>query len=77
VYEPDDKAEKEQRATERGERVRAELLALLRQGPAMPADLLPQLDTGGVSLSEVAFQLDRLAVEGRAVGGDGEAYQLP
>jgi hypothetical protein len=70
-------AEDQQRARERGERIRGELLARLANGAQKPADLLPRLDTQDVSLSEVAFQLDRLAVEGEVVGGkDGQPYRL-
>lgn len=65
---------KERRATARGESVRAELAAKLRAGgPQSAADLYPQV-ARHVSLSEVAFQLDRLAEEKRAAGETGGVY---
>jgi len=69
--------ETQQRARQRGEGIRAELLTLLDAGPQTPADLLPQVGTQAVSLSEVRFQLDRLADEGRTVRGDDGQYRLP
>lgn len=70
-------AEDQERARERGEAIRAELLAQLRAGgPQAASDLLPRLGTANVSLSEVAFQLDRLADEGDVVGSQGERYRL-
>ncbi len=72
-----EQAAKADRARERGEGIRARLLANLKAGgPKTAADLLPLIDTPDVSLSEVAFQLDRLADEGRAVGDPGDAYRL-
>ena len=65
-----------QRATARGERLRAELLRRLRSGPQPAAALLPQIEIADVTLSEVAFQLDRLAEEGLTVGEQGGPYRL-
>ena len=68
---------KDQRATARGEGIRAELLAKLRTGgPQSAADLYPQTPSD-VSMSEVAFQLARLADEGKASGEVGGVYRLP
>lgn len=64
------------RARARGECIRAELLTLLGDGPAAAADLLPQIETPDVSLSEVAFQLGRLGEEGQTVGEQGSVYRL-
>lgn len=64
------------RATLRGEQLRAELLAHLRSGPQTAVALLPQLEVPGVSLSEVSFQLTRLAEEGRTAGERGRPYRL-
>ena len=64
------------KAQARGEGIREELMALLRGGPAGAADLLPLIEVPDVSLSEVAFQLDRLAEEGETVGKQGDTYQL-
>ena len=56
---------------------RAELLAKLRTGgPQSAADLYPQTPSD-VSMSEVAFQLARLADEGKASGEVGGVYRLP
>ena len=66
----------EQRAKSRGERLRTELLARLGDGPQDAAALLPRLEIADVSLSEVCFQLDRLAEEGRAVAEPGDLYRL-
>jgi hypothetical protein len=69
-------AEDQQRARERGERLRAELRAKLEAGgPQSAADLSPQVPPD-VSLSEVAFQLGRLAEEGDATGTVGGVYRL-
>jgi hypothetical protein len=69
-------AEDQNRATKRGEDIRAALRAKLREdGPKSAADLHSHLRPD-VSLSEVAFQLDRLADEGTAVGKVGSAYRL-
>ena len=66
---------KEGRARARGERIRAELLPKLRtNGPQSAADLHPQFPAD-VSLSEIAFQLDRLADEGQTVGEVGGVYR--
>ena len=60
-----------QRAKARGERLRDELLTRLRSGPQTAVALLPQLEVPDVTLSEVAFQLERLNEEGRTVGAQG------
>lgn len=71
-----ERGRKEQLAQARGESVRVELLAKLRTGgPQSAADLYPQV-AGHVSLSEVAFQLERLADEKRAAGEPGGVYSL-
>lgn len=57
--------------------IRAELLSLLHNGPAVAADLLPAIKTEGVDLSEVEFQLSRLAEERKAVDQGGGVYRLP
>lgn len=64
------------RATARGERLRAELLTRLRGGPQTAVELLEQIEPADVTLSEVAFQLGRLAEEGRTVGEQGGPYRL-
>jgi len=68
--------ETQQRAKQRGEGIRAELLTLLDVGPQTPADLLPQLEMQAVSLSEVTFQLERLAEEGQTARNSDGRYQL-
>jgi hypothetical protein len=66
---------KEDRARARGEGIRAELLAKLGTGgPQSAADLHPQMDSD-VSLSGVAFQLERLNEEGKTDGKAGDAYR--
>jgi hypothetical protein len=79
MYEGSDdaeRAERAERARERGEGIRAQLLAKLEaDGPRAAADLLPLTDPRDVSLSEVAFQLGRLVEEGRAVGEPGGVYR--
>lgn len=68
--------EEQNRATARGEGIRAELKAKLRTGgPQSAADLHPEFRPD-VSLSEVAFQLDRLADEGTTAGKVGGVYSL-
>lgn len=70
-----DSGQNRERATERGERLRARLLELLREGgPQHAAELIPQMDRD-VFLSEVAFQLERLAEEGKATGEQGGVYR--
>lgn len=67
---------KDDRARERGQTIRATLAAKLGEsGPQSAADLHPQLPAD-VSLSEVAFQLDRLAEENEAAGKVGGVYRL-
>lgn len=68
--------EKYLQARVRGEELRAELVARLHAGPQTADDLLAGIDRDGVSLSEVAFQLDRLRSEGRVTGAAGEPYEL-
>lgn len=79
MYE-DEESQRDRRAeqaTLRGERLRSELVQRLKKdGPRSAVELLPQVDTPNVSLSEVAFQLDRLAGEGRTVGEQGGPYRL-
>ena len=68
---------REDQARARGESIRAELLTQLKAGGSQEAaGLLPQIETPAVSVSEVAFQLDRLADEGEVVGRQGECYRL-
>lgn len=80
MYEGSDDAERAaraERARERGKGIRAQLLAKLKAGgPQTAADLLPQIGKRDVSLSEVAFQLGRLAEEGRLVGEQDGVYRL-
>ncbi len=69
-------AEDQQRARERGERLRTELREKLEAGgPQSAADLSPQVPRD-VSLSEVAFQLGRLAEEGDVTGTEGGVFRL-
>lgn len=80
MYEDDGAVERGTRELEaqaRGKALRTELLALLETGgPQDATELLPQVETANASLSEIAFQLDRLAEEGRVVGEEGEPYRL-
>jgi hypothetical protein len=62
-------------ARTRGERIRAELIEKLIDGPQEAAALYPQID-GDASLEEIVFQLERLSEEGRAVGESEGAYKL-
>lgn len=74
----DDEAEhnhKAQLAAARGIGLRMEIVSLLQSGPQTAADLLPRLLTEHVSLSEVAFQLDRLTEERKTDGKAGDAYR--
>lgn len=65
---------KHEEAAARGQRIRDDLLQRLRtDGPQAAADLHPEMDRE-VSLSEVAFQLNRLAEEGRIAGEVGGVY---
>lgn len=66
---------KDDRARARGEGIRADLLAKLEGGPQSAADLHPQFRSD-VSLSEIAFQLDRLDEERKASGKVGGRYSL-
>lgn len=68
-----DDSRRAREATRRGEDLRAELLTLLDGDEAQTAEELhPQLEGArGVSVSEVVFQLDRLADERRAVAEEG------
>jgi hypothetical protein len=68
-------AEDQKRARERSERVRSELTAKLRTGgPQSAADPHSQMP-GDIALSQVAFQLYRLANEGETVG-EGGVFRL-
>jgi DNA-binding Lrp family transcriptional regulator len=76
-HESDDetRARERQEATARGESIRARLLERLRaDGPQSASELHPQLDRD-VSLSEVAFQLDRLTEERKIDGEAGGIYR--
>lgn len=64
-----------ERATARGERIRAALLAKLTTGGPQTAAALADPTDGDVSLSEIAFQLNRLAEEGKAAGEHGGEYR--
>lgn len=64
-------------ARARGTKIREDLIALLRRGGPQPATMLYAQIEGDVSLSEVAFQLERLAEEGQADGEPDGIYQLP
>ena len=69
------KRSKQHEAAERGRKIRAELRTRLETGPGSATDLLPFLPAD-VSLSEVEFQLDRLAEKGEATGAAEEPYRL-
>jgi len=68
--------ENARRATARGEQLRTELVERLRRQPQTAEELLPQLKTPGLSLSEVVFQLGRLEEEHRAAGDRVGVYRL-
>lgn len=71
----DEKADRHRAAVERGERIRATLRkSLKRGGPKTAAELYPDVGDKGVSLSEVVFQLERLADEGLVAGERGKTY---
>lgn len=70
-----DDYESRERATARGERIRAVLLAKLHEDGPATATALARFMPPEISLSEVAFQLDRLAEEGKAVGEQGSEYR--
>lgn len=66
------------RVKKRAEGIRDELadaLALAR-GPTTVKDVRPHIKTRGVDASELAFQLDRMAGEGRAVEQGRGRYAL-
>lgn len=65
------------RVNVRAVEIRAELLSLLHNGPALAADLLPAIKAKGITLSEVEFQLSRLGEERKAVDQGGGVYRLP
>jgi hypothetical protein len=65
-----------QRVNERAQGIRSELLDLLQAGPALSNDLLPTIQTAGVTESEVDFQLGRLTEEGKTFGRPGDPYRL-
>jgi hypothetical protein len=68
---------RQEEAAERGKAIRSELTeTLAKDGPQTASALLPQIETPGISLPEVAFQLQRLAEEGKADGEVGGAYHL-
>jgi hypothetical protein len=76
LHESDDEMQAKRRdARERGENLRAELIAMLREGPKTVTELIPRKPEG-VSTSEIAFQLERLAEDGRVVGGEDGPYRL-
>lgn len=69
-----DDHESRERATARGEHIRAVLLAkLIEDGPATAEELFEYMPRE-ISLSEVVFQLERLAEEGGAAGSQGGEY---
>lgn len=70
----DGDGEKYSQARERGEVLRAQLLVLLELGPQTAVDLLAEIKRPDVSLSEVAFQLERLGEEGRVSGSPDGPY---
>jgi hypothetical protein len=77
MSEETDGRRREEKATERGERIRAELTERLTTGGEQTgAALLPQVEAASVSLSEIAFQLQRLAEEGKVVGAIGGVYRI-
>jgi hypothetical protein len=68
--------ERKQQAQARGEGLRAQIKTRLgNEGARSAVDLLPHMPKD-VSLAEVAFQLERLAEEGEAVGEAGDPYSL-
>jgi hypothetical protein len=67
---------KEQRAQARGEEIRAELKVRLSTGEAQSAAALYPQMPNHVSLSEVAFQLERLTDEGETTGEVGGVYRI-
>lgn len=70
-----DDYESRRRAAARGQRIRAVLLAKLREdGPASAATLAKFMPPE-VSLTEVAFQLGRLAEVGTVAGEPGGEYR--
>jgi hypothetical protein len=74
--EGDDQGRKDREAMARGERLRAEIVGLLADGSRDAPGLLPRVELDGVSLSEVAFQLERLDEEARVIGVKGGPYRL-
>jgi hypothetical protein len=70
-----ERREQIQRATERGEGLRRKLLSLLEEDGEQSAALLVRQLPPDVSLSEVAFQLCRLAEEGQVEGEVGGYYR--
>ncbi|HET7444087.1 MAG TPA: hypothetical protein VFJ57_05455 [Solirubrobacterales bacterium] len=66
---------RQEAATTRGEQIRSQLIEMLTtDGPQTAGDLLPRVETPGISLSEIAFQLQRLCEEGKATGAVGDTY---
>lgn len=68
---------RQEEAAARGKAIRSKLTErLAKGGPQTAGALLPQLETPGISLAEVAFQLQRLAEEDKVDGEIGGAYHL-
>ncbi|HUC00326.1 MAG TPA: hypothetical protein VMS11_10910 [Solirubrobacterales bacterium] len=66
---------RQEAATTRGEQIRSQLIEMLTvDGPQTAGTLLPRVETPGISLSEIAFQLQRLCEEGKAIGAVGDTY---
>jgi|GEM_PF-3191162 len=71
-----ERARRAQLATARGIGLRTEIVSLLQSGgPQTAADLLPQLRTEDLALSEVSFQLDRLTEEQKAARNAEDIYR--
>lgn len=66
---------RQEAAAARGESIRSQLTeSLTRDGPQTASALLRQIKTPGISLSEIAFQLQRLREEGKVAGAVGDDY---
>lgn len=72
----DEIEERAAQARARGTRIREDLLAILKRGGPQPATMLYAQIDGDASLSEVSFQLERLAEEGAAAGEPDGPYEL-
>lgn len=69
---------RQETATTRGKQIRSQLVeALKADGPQTAVALLPRIQMPDISLSEVAFQLQRLCEEGKASGAVGDTYSAP